>query len=306
VPVTSPTTTHRLFDPNPPAGMVYIPAGSFTMGDVLHDFIIDDTPLNEYPVHDVYVGAFQMDKYEVTKALWDEVYRWALTNGYDFTFGGSGKDPSHPVHTLNWYDMAKWCNARSEKEGVVPAYYKDASQSTVYRKGWVDLLNDSVRWHAGYRLPTEAEWEKAARGGGIGHRFPWSDVDTISHSQANYCATNRYAYDISPTWGYQSPDLTNGYPYTSPVGSFSANEYGLYDMAGNVWERCWDWFDQAYYSSSPGIDPLGPVDPVAYGLRAIRGGAWYVGAYGIRCSYRGNAPANTGSAGYGFRCVKGL
>jgi sulfatase modifying factor 1 len=303
VPVTNAITAHRLFDPNPPTGMVFIPAGSFKMGDILQDMVVDDTPLNERPVHDVFVSAFHMDRYEVTKALWDEVRKWGISHGYNFTSAGSANNTNHPVHTVNWYDVVKWCNARSEKEGLMPAYYTDARQTNVYRTGWIDLLNDSVKWDAGYRLPTEAEWEKAARGGGVEHRFPWTDMDTISHSRANYYATNRYAYDSSPTWGYH-PTFAEGTARTSPVGSFAPNGYGLYDMAGNVWERCWDWFDQNYYSSSAAIDPRGSLVPVPFGLRTIRGGAWSVRAYQMRCSYRGNAPANTGSAGNGFRCVR--
>ena len=114
----------------------------------------------------------------------------------------------------------------------------------------------------GYRLPTEAEWEKAARGGASGHRFPWSDADTITHSRANYYVrtqngTNYYAYDISPTPG-DHPIFNDGtLPYTSPVGSFAANGYGLYDMAGNVWEWCWDWY--GLYSSGSQTDSHGPA-----------------------------------------------
>ena len=305
VPVTNAITTHRLFDLNPPDKMVFIPAGVFTMGDFLNDMIIGDTPLNEHPVHDVYVSAFYMDKFEVTKTLWDEVRTWAMFHDYNLP-SGSAAGTNHPVNTISWYTMIQWCNARSEKEGLTPAYYTDSYQTNVYRKGQIDLLNDCVNWHSGYRLPTEAEWEKAARGGANGRRFPWSETVTISHSQANYNATNRYAYDISPTWGYH-PDYSDGTTIsTSPVSSFPANQYGLYDMAGNVWEQCWDWFDQYYYHSSAAQDPRGSLTPAMYNLRTLRGGAMYSWAYRVRCSSRGNTPMNVSSTSVGFRCVRGL
>jgi formylglycine-generating enzyme required for sulfatase activity len=185
---------YRAVDTNPPAGMVLIPAGSFLMGDTLNDWPYWGTS-PELPAHSVYVSAFYMDKYEVTKALWDEVYQWATNHGYSFDNAGYGKSSNHPVQTVNWYAVVKWCNARSEKEGRIPAYYTDAAQKNIYKIGQVSVQNDWVKWNAGYRLPTEAEWEKAARGGTSGHRFPWSDVDTITHSQANYNSSTNYAYD---------------------------------------------------------------------------------------------------------------
>jgi formylglycine-generating enzyme required for sulfatase activity len=209
-----------------------------------------------------------MDRYEVTKALWDEVHSWAIANGYSFEFGAQGKAANHPAHTMTWYDAVKWCNARSEKEGRVPAYYTSALQTTVYRSGQVNVDNSWVKWCTGYRLPTEAEWEKAARGGSSGQRFPWGN--TITHSQANYYSSTSNAYDISPTRGYH-PTFTGVSPYTSPVGYFGANGYGLYDMAGNVWEWCWDWYSSSYYSSSPGTDPRGPISG---SYRVFRGGGW--------------------------------
>jgi formylglycine-generating enzyme required for sulfatase activity len=77
------------------------------------------------------IGAFYMDKYEVTKALWDDVYNWATNQGYRFEYGAEGKGASHPAHSMTWYDAVKWCNARSEKEGRTPAYYTSAAQTTV-------------------------------------------------------------------------------------------------------------------------------------------------------------------------------
>lgn len=179
----------------PPDGFVLIPAGSFEMGDSFHEWAGD-----EVPVHTVNVSAFYMQATEVTYAEWRDVYTWAVTHGYGFDNAGNGKGETHPVHSVNWFDMTKWCNARSEKESLRPCYYTDAARTLIYRSGRVALSNGMVCWMAnGYRLPTEAEWEKAARGGLSGKRFPWGD--TISHNQANYYAHGignpYYSYDVS-------------------------------------------------------------------------------------------------------------
>ena len=297
VPATNAATVHRIFDPDPPAGMAFIPTGSFLMGattNMGHESISDAVPQ-----HTVYVSAFYMEKYEVTKALWDEVYQWATNHGYSFDNVGSGKASNHPVQNINWYDIAKWCNARSEKEGHVPAYYTSAARTTVYRTGLVDVQNDWVKWDAnGYRLPTEAEWEKAARGGLSGRRFPWGN--TISHSQANYCSSPSYTYDTSSTRIYHPTFDTGGTPYTSPVGSFAPNGYGLYDMAGNVYETCWDWYASDYYNSAPTSNPNGPASG---SRRVAHGSAWSDFAPGCRMASRGGFfPDGRGSL-KGFRCV---
>jgi formylglycine-generating enzyme required for sulfatase activity len=288
-------------DTNTFIGMALIPVGSFTMGDNL------DGDTNALPLHTVYVSGFYMDKYLVTKALWDSVYVWALAHGYGFDNAGLGKAANHPVQRVNWYDVVKWCNARSEKEGRVWAYYTDAAQTKVYRTGQVDVQNDWVKWNAGYRLPTEAEWEKAARGGASGHRFPWGD--TITHNQANYWSywsggKPYYSYDLNPTEGFH-PSYDNGpYPYTSPVESFAPNGYGLYDMAGNVWEWCWDWYGS--YSSGSQTDPRGPSGPTPEwgSYRVDRGGGWYNFANNCRVAYRFISwPGDVNISFMGFRSV---
>jgi formylglycine-generating enzyme required for sulfatase activity len=279
-----------------PSGMALIPAGSFEMGDALGDCALYGWCGYERPVHTVYVSAFYMDRTEVTKALWDEVYQWATTHGYSFEYGAGGKAADHPAHTMTWYDSVKWCNARSQREGRSPSYYTDSVLTQVYKSGQVAPY---VKWNAGYRLPTEAEWEKAARGGLSGKRFPWGD--TISHSQANYYSLADYSYDISPTRGYHPAYNDGVYPYTSPVGSFAPNGYGLYDMAGNVWEWCWDWWDGSYYSSSPGSDPRGPSSGGSY--RVLRGGSWYFLAWLCRAADRNYYWPDRGDDSIGFRSV---
>jgi sulfatase modifying factor 1 len=280
-----------------PSGMALVPAGSFTMGNCMDP---NEGWSGELPLHTVYVSAFYMDKYDVTKALWQTVYNWATNHGYSFDYAGSGKAANHPVQTIDWYDMVKWCNARSEMEGKIPAYYTSAAQTVVYRSGDLDISNSCVNWNAGYRLPTEAEWEKAARGGASGQRFPWGN--TISESQANYYAyPTGYSYDLGPYTGYNTNFDTGNYPYTSPVNYFAPNGYGLYDMAGNVFQWCWDWYGS--YGSGSQSDPRGPT-VVSY--RVLRGGIWHDVAVYSRCADRYYFNPDYADYYIGFRCVRGL
>ncbi len=301
VPASNHVVTHRLFDLNPPAGMAFIPAGSFLMGATTN--VGHETIGVAVPQHTVYVSASYVDKYEVTKSLWDEVYQWATNHGYTFSHIGFGKGPNHPVHTINWYEMVKWCNARSEVEGLTPCYYNEDSFTSIYMSG---TGTPYPKWSVnGYRLPTEAEWEKAARGGISGHRFPWAGTDTITHSQANYYSSTNDAYDISLTRGYHPDFQSGGLPYTSTVGYFAPNGYGVCDTSGNLWEWCWDWYDGNWYSNIGATegDTRGPNGPLTY--RVLRGGAWDERAAVARCGSRSYGPSPmVAYHNIGFRCVR--
>ncbi|MEI8207406.1 MAG: SUMF1/EgtB/PvdO family nonheme iron enzyme [Kiritimatiellales bacterium] len=254
----------RISAPTAPDGMVLIPAGTNSGTDP------------DFGAYSLTVADFCMDRSEVTKAQWDAVYAWAVTNGYRFDNAGSGKTASHPVQTVNWYDTVKWCNARSEKEGRSPCY---TTNGVIYKTGQ-NTNADCNFFATGYRLPTNTEWEYAVRGGLSGKRFPWGD--TITHSNANYNSSASYSYDVCSTRGY-NPAYTNGaIPYTSVAGSFSANSYGLYDMAGNVYEWCWD---------QSGSD------------RGVRGGGWYYFAYYARCGKASWRNPDYASDSYGIRSV---
>ncbi len=252
-----------------PLGMEPIPAGPFQMGDAR---VVGATP-----VHTVTVSAFAMDKWEVSIELWESVRAWGNARGFDLPAGGSF-GAQHPVHSVNWFDVVKWNNARSEKEGKVAAYYVDEPMTQVYRSGENNPV--WIKWDVGYRLPTEAEWEKAARGGVADKLYPWG-TDEISPTVANYNDSNKKG--------------------TTPIGSYKPNRYGLYDMAGNVWE--WTWDRYGGYSLTAQTDPRGPSSGLD---RAIRGGSWlYIGWSSQLAGRNNNSPGRSSKIDrdLGFRSV---
>ena len=202
----------------------------------------------------------------------------------EYTFSVRTRDTNdmndHPVVEVSWYGAAAYCNWRSQQEGYQACY---------------DLSNWKRDFSKnGYRLPTEGEWEYAARGDCHEpyYKYPWCS-NSIDCNKAN-CGPDTYC----------NPLELSDTPYTSPVGYYSANNYGLFDMAGNVKEWCNDWYDADYYDASPYGNPTGP-DSSTY--RVLRGG-WlnYDYARGCRVSSRHRENPNNRSNSYGFRVVLDL
>ena len=157
----------------------------------------------------------------------------------------------HPVVEVSWYGAIAYCNWLSESQRLSPVYTIKGDQVT-------------ANWQAnGYRLPTEAEWEYAARSRGKAEKWAGTSTESRLHEFGNY-------------WGKE-----DGFAQTGPVGSLKANELGLHDMSGNVWEWCWDWKEE--YPSSPQTDPHGPSSG---SYRVIRGGSWSFSPAYLRCAYR--------------------
>lgn len=256
---------------------VLVPAGPFRMGDNT-----GDGEARERPVHLVELDAFYIGRYEITNGEWrkfrddpgyddprfwpegrivpkDQVPYWSQPNNHG---GGTPDSDAYPVLGVNWDSAVAYCKWLSAKTGKT------------------------------YRLPTEAEWEKAARGSDQ-RRYPWGN--TIDHSYANFVGSQ--TFDTGLPAGYYDGTVRG-----SRATHDNASPYGAYDMAGSVMEWCQDWYGRDYYAGSPRRNPRGPATG-AY--RVVRGGSFFVEASDLRASARSAAwPSFQGHRMIGFRAVR--
>jgi formylglycine-generating enzyme required for sulfatase activity len=243
--------------------MVSVAGGTYSMGGSTGWFY------DGQPIHTVTVSSFMIGTYEVTQAQYAAV---AGINPSSFT------GDARPVDTVTWYDALEFCNKLSESEGLQNVYtITGRTPASGYPITGAAVAVDWTK--NGYRLPTEAEWEWAARGGQ---------------------SSLGYLYAGSNTPGDVAWYLANLSDASHPVGTKAANELELYDMSGNVWEFCWDWY-YSTYPSGPETDPTGPASGTQ---RVIRGGCWSTDIYDIAVSTRGMCVPDSGGNLVGFRAAR--
>ncbi len=292
--------------------MVYVKSGEFTMGSSVDDKLIPDW--DELPAFRATVSDFYMSKYEISYSQWKYVYNWAIENGYHFDsqakcgasyvdiveYGeasSSGCDnENHPVVNVSWYDVIKWCNAKSEMEGLRPLYYTDSTKEHVYRFGIVDVAVNMVRWGVdGYYIPTEAQWEYAARAGSKSI-YPWGNNYKQMYKYAN--VLDIAAYNKRKAKMYI--DINDGYVDTADVNSFLPNAFGLHNMIGNVWEWVFDLYGE--YKNVHVIEPRGALSGYK---RVIRGGCFYTSfVEGVRVANRYPEVPTLADSFTGFRIAR--
>ena len=252
----------------PPDNMVFIQGGSFEMGDTF-----GDGRDSEKPVHTVTVSDFYLAIHETT---FDEFDVFCESTGREKPGDEDWGRGRRPVINVSWNDAVAYCNWLSRQEQLQEVYTIRGN-------------NVTANWNAnGYRLPTEAEWEFAARSRGKKEKWAGTSEESYLASYANY----------SEEGG------KDGYEYTAPVGSLQVNSVDLYDMNGNVYEWCWDWYNKNYYEKSK--DSWNPKGPDSGSLRVLRGGSWAALPFSTRCAERINYPPSLGTNGSGFRLARAV
>ena len=279
----------QLVDANSTSSMVLVPGGEFTMG-------FEEVAT---PEHKVRLSPFFIGRFEVTYELWLEVRNFGTANGYFFHLQGRAGTPwapalpgnAQPVTEVGAWDAMVWCNAYSEMEGRKPVYTSNEGKIIRHSRN-SDALTTVVfdRKAKGYRLPTEAEWEYAARFRGLGESSPGNFASGAIKSVSDVAATDEVAWFSSNSF----PPLN----HPRPVGKKKPNRLGLHDMSGNVFEWCWDRMGQ--YPETPQTNPAGPDA----GGRLLRGGSYGHGDKDLRASHRISSNPVNFSVNVGFRCAR--
>lgn len=262
-----------------PKEFVYVEGGEFEMGNAENE--------NERPVHKVKLNSFYISKYELTQ----KEYKLIIGRNPSEQYGSN-----LPVSGIDWINAITYCNKRSEIEGLEPCYKTDENYNTYF-----DLTAD------GYRLPTEAEWEYAARGGqkSMGYTYSGSnDIDEVAwywKNSGNEKLKGDITAEYEEDYSAALQRLEDNNCRIHIGGKKKSNELGLYDMSGNVWEWCWDGYGYKYYALSDLCNPKGESDGK---YKIFRGGGWDKGADFCRSSYHFGSIPVTGSDDIGIRLVR--
>lgn len=263
-------------------GMIFVPEGFFDMGS--NDSVAARSGI-PVPVHTVWVDGFWMDKTEVTNKNYCE-----FLNAWGKTTDASGNEMINL--SGSWKDEKCRISQSGSRFSVETGY----ENHPVICVTWYGA-SQYAEW-AGKRLPTEAEWEYAARAGSKQLKHSWGNGEPVGKNGGNIADIS--AKRVFSHWTVWER-YDDGFVYTAPVGSFEPNPFGLFDMTGNVWEWCADWLDIDYYSNSPERNPQGPSSGTR---RVVRGGSWAFNPGSEYCSTRwGDPPSNKGVQ-LGFRCAR--
>lgn len=269
-----------------------IPAGEFLMGSPNSD---GNVSADEQPEHRVRITEpFYLGVTEVTQRQWKAVMKSALSDLKKGDWEYAGQGPNNPIYWVSWYDAADFCNKLSQREGWQPCYIlKNVERESYGSRPGIDSAQVRILGGDGYRLPTEAEWEYACRAGTT-TRYHWGDGGGDSAmKQYGWYEKNADEDD------WNEPHASS--EGTQPVQTKRPNAYHLYDMSGNVWEWCQDWYEPYYYARSPTDNPSGPEQG---SYRVSRGGSWDYDAEYCRSANRYRNDPSYRLHSYGFRVAR--